>query len=798
MINLAEIQKNFMRIYYRVLFSILFVFITVKYSFSQLTLYVSPNGGTTAKGTIEDPFNSLQIAIGNAAQQSGQHVVIYLRGGTYYLDTTVVINATRFTPASLSIKSYQQEQAVISAGRRLQLTWEPYRNGIYMAKVPKGISFERLYLNDTLQVLARYPNYDSAARVFHGTAADAISPERVRRWKHPEGGYVHALHAHEWGGFHYRITGTDSQGNLQLEGGWQNNRPNKMHALYRFVENIFEELDTAGEWYLDQNKSILYYYPLHPGKLSHSVVEVSNLKNSIELRGTSKSPLKNIKIEGIRFAHNERTFMDTKEPLLRSDWTIYRGGALLLVGTEACKISDCIFGGIGGNAIMLSNYNKRDTVSGCHIYNTGANAICFIGSTNAVRSPSFKYEQFVPFEKMDKMHGPATGDFPSICIANNNLIHDPGEIEKQSTGVEIEIASSITVSHNSIYNTPRAGINIGDGCFGGHIIEYNDVFNTVRETGDHGSFNSWGRDRYWSPDRRYMDSIVKLYPWLITLDARKQNIIRNNRFRCDHGWDIDLDDGSTNYYIYNNLCLNGGIKLREGFYRRVENNILINNSFHPHVWFKKSGDVFRKNIVMKKYAPIQITWWGKQVDYNLFPDKNALAYSQANGTDSHSVFGDPVFIDPAHGDFRVAESSPALTLGFQNFAMDNFGVQSPTLKKIAKQPLIPLLITDPVLEKKSATVTFLGGTIKSVDGAGDRSAYGLPDETGVIVISAPENSLLFLSGLKPNDVIRNADEKPVNNIRDLMDIYQSANWRGHIPVKIFRNQQEMEVELKTK
>ena len=27
-------------------------------------------------------------------------------------------------------------------------------------------------------------------------------------------------------------------------------------------------------------------------------------------------------------------------------------------------------------------------------------------------------------------------------------------------------------------------------------------------------------------------------------DAMHTTIIRNNRFRCDHGWDIDLDDGS--------------------------------------------------------------------------------------------------------------------------------------------------------------------------------------------------------------------------------------------------------------
>jgi hypothetical protein len=59
------------------------------------------------------------------------------------------------------------------------------------------------------------------------------------------------------------------------------------------------------------------------------------------------------------------------------------------------------------------------------------------------------------------------------------------------------MAQDITVRHCSIYDVPRAGINIGDGCWGGHVIEFCDIFDTVKETGDHGSFNSWGRDRYW-------------------------------------------------------------------------------------------------------------------------------------------------------------------------------------------------------------------------------------------------------------------------------------------------------------
>lgn len=73
-----------------------------------------------------------------------------------------------------------------------------------------------------------------------------------------------------------------------------------------------------------------------------------------------------------------------------------------------------------------------------------------------------------------------------------------------------------------------------------------------------------------------------------------KNIIRHNRWRCDHGWDIDLDDGSSQYEVYNNLLLNGGLKFREGYNRTATNNIIINNSFHPHVWYKESGDVFTK------------------------------------------------------------------------------------------------------------------------------------------------------------------------------------------------------------
>jgi len=41
------------------------------------------------------------------------------------------------------------------------------------------------------------------------------------------------------------------------------------------------------------------------------------------------------------------------------------------------------------------------------------------------------------------------------------------------------------------------------------------------------------------------------------------------------------------------------------------------------------------------------------------------------------VVADPMFMDPANGDFRVKPESPALKLGFKNFPMDQFGLRQP-------------------------------------------------------------------------------------------------------------------------
>jgi hypothetical protein len=680
----------------------------------------------------------------------------------------------------------------VSGSVVLNLKWTVYKNGIWQAKVGKKLIFDELFVNGQLQHMARYPNYNPAARFLGGTAADAISKERVARWKSPEGGYVHALHPCEWGDVHYLIIGKDKKGDLILKGGWQNNRPMGMHKKYRFVENIFEELDTVNEWFYNKKTQILYYYPPKGLDLKTAKIEAPQIAHLFEFRGTATQPVRNITVEGLTLTQTLRIFMKNKEPLLRSDWTIYRGGAVFFEGAEDCFLKNCTLHNLGGNAVSFSDFNRYCTVSGCLVSDIGASAFCFVGDPKAVRSPCFNYYQFVPLDKMDRTPGPKTDNYPTKCKVYNNLMFNLGQVEKQSAGVELSMCQSITVSHNTIYDVPRAGINVSEGTWGGHIIEYNDVFNTVKESGDHGSFNSWGRDRYWRADKKVMDSIVENNFNLALLDVVKPIIIQNNRMRCDHGWDIDLDDGSSNYIIRNNLCLNGGIKLREGVDRVVENNIMINNTFHPHVWFKNCNDIFRQNIVSMGYKPINVESWGKEVDYNVFPDSASLKAAQDRGTDKHSVCGRLEFVNPRAGDFRLKAGSIAFSVGFKNFAMDSFGVVSSRLKAQAKKAPIPSVH---VCEKMATDeiIDFMGAKVKNLNTLDERSATGMDSTGGVFVVKVTAGSVAA-GFVQANDVILSFHNREISNLRDLLEARMSVIG-SNTEVVIFRNQKIEKIEV---
>jgi hypothetical protein len=762
------------------LITILLLLLTIAANAAEI--HVRPDGAV----------RTLAEAQREARKDKAATVVVH--AGAYYLPEMLVFTAA---DSGTTYVAAPGEKPVISGGMKLDLQWQPYKDGIMQAKTPSGLAIDQLFVNGQRQMMARYPNYDPNVRPYGGYAADAFSKERAARWADPVGGYIHAMHRAHWGGYHYRITGKNDKGEITYEGGWQNNRQMGMHKEHRFVENIFEELDAPGEWFHNAKNGTLYYYPSLPATggtrsvasvgsghdgawpsteaavnfLNKATIEVVRLRHLVEFNGA-----KNVTLRGFVFQHAARTFMDVKEPLLRSDWTIYRGGAVLFNRAEDCTVADCEFDQLGGNAIFVNGYNRRIRIVGCDIHDTGASAVAFVGESKSVRNPLFEYNQRQDYAAIDKTPGPKTEDYPADCVVEDCLIRHVGVVEKQATGVELSMALGITLRHCSIYDASRAGINVSEGTFGGHVIEFCDVFDTVRETGDHGSFNSWGRDRFWGLKNAPADELPKL----ALLDVVKPNVIRNSRWRCDHGWDVDLDDGSSNYEIYNNLFLHGGLKLREGFHRRVWNNIAVNNTLHPHVWYENSGDIVTNNIWMGVYRPAamkaDLKKWGRVVDYNLFTTTDADRTKFTNkGCDEHSLVGDAMFVDPAKGDYRVKDNSPVLKLGFKNFPMDQFGVQKPELKKIARTPELPVpgvpAVAGTKPEQRATAVaiatTWQGAVVRNLEGE-EYSAFGVSKESGGVHLkTVPAASCLAQAGLQTDDLIQGVNGKAVHTVAEL-------------------------------
>ena len=182
----------------------------------DISIFVSPNGDDGNPGTALEPlrtFRAAQLAAREVKKQRSSELSVYFRAGTYYLPETVV-----FTPedsgapeAPVVYTSYPGEHVVLSGGSRIEPHWTPYRDGILQTPVPPGTQTDQLFVNGKRQVLARYPNYEPNAKYLNGWAEDAISPERVKRWADPRGGYIHALHEYLWGSLHYEITGTDAE-----------------------------------------------------------------------------------------------------------------------------------------------------------------------------------------------------------------------------------------------------------------------------------------------------------------------------------------------------------------------------------------------------------------------------------------------------------------------------------------------------------------------------------------------------------------------------------------------------------
>jgi hypothetical protein len=674
-------------------------------------IYVAPFGNDTNDGSISSPLATLAAARDRAdtLKSGATPVTVFLRGGTYYLSAPVVFGPSNSGTASAPIlySAYQSEKPVLSGGIKVTPSWSVYSGKIMVSTIATGLKIDQLFLNGKRQILCRYPNFDSS-QYLDGYNPDCISAAKVASWQNPiEGpGYLRGLHTNLWGGESYVITAKNSDNTVTLTWVGDNSQGNKLHATYRMVENIFEELDAPGEWFYRKSTGQLYFYPPDGTDLSTAAIELASQDELMTIRGTTSQPVRYLQFKGLTFTHTYRTlFSQPYVPLLAGDWTIARAGAVFIENAENIRVDNCFFDQIGGNGIFINGYNKNHVIANNTFIDGGATCVAICGLMSSARcARSLRGTS----DCTDRTPGPLTTDYPSSITVENNLMDHLGRFEKQTSGVCISASMNDTVRHNTICRCPRAGINLTDGCWGGHEICYNWVYKAVLESLDHGPFNSWGRDRnmVWSSDTSTTE-----------LDAMYATNIHHNRLEAGPPlFGVDLDDGSSNYNVHDNLLIGVGLKLWHHRHNRYVNNIIVSGGVtEMHDVYANSGDYYAHNITYDTCVysfccfadmssagiPTEVAARVPVFDSNciwsmgrtpkmvawLMRDSVTTTWSNwlAAGLDAHSQLADPQFVDTAkvfrpgyvpRGDYGVKPTSPALALGFKNFPMDSFGVMS--------------------------------------------------------------------------------------------------------------------------
>jgi len=170
--------------------------------------------------------------------------------------------------------------------------------------------------------------------------------------------------------------------------------------------------------------------------LKNAVVEATRLRALVEFRGDEEHPVKWITLRGLVFRQAARTVMDTKEPLLRSDWAICRCGAIFFNGAEDCVLEDSFIDQVGGNAVFVTITIAVFTVRGTQIARAGASGICFVGDPQARAVRCSTMGGFNGLTKLIARPDRKSDNYPADCLVDDCLIQLDRRVEKQTAGVE--------------------------------------------------------------------------------------------------------------------------------------------------------------------------------------------------------------------------------------------------------------------------------------------------------------------------------------------------------------------------
>lgn len=304
---------------------------------------------------------------------------------------------------------------------------------------------------------------------------------RLAGWTNPEAAVVNSFTNTYWGSWHWSVGGVnETSGSIGFSAGGVQARDDDGGQRF-FIENIFQELDFPGEWFVDATTSTLFYCANGTAPPPSGGWVAGQLKNIVSLVGTPAAPVVDVALMGLTFEHTESTMLDPFTAPSGGDWFFQDNGAVRFSGTVNCSVSGSLFINLGGTGVMISGRNRLAQVNDSEFLWLGDAAVISAGLSGDRHDNSFS----VP----DTAYGEGV-------ILSRNLAHEFGVIIKQTGFYYHALTANATIIENVFFNGPRAGININDDFAGGSLIARNLAFNLVRETSDHVSTvgaGGWGQ-----------------------------------------------------------------------------------------------------------------------------------------------------------------------------------------------------------------------------------------------------------------------------------------------------------------
>lgn len=475
---------------------LIFFFRPLMFSGAGRVIIASPDGG----GERCSLFAPCGLAEAQAAARTAEvngDVLIYLRGGTYAIESTWNFNASDSGKAGnwTIYRAYPGETPVLSGGVEIG-GWEAGVDGIYAATWD-GPAFRQLYADEQRMTRARTPNRENNTDMgpYLRPQAWRLSQAQIAVLTADAEGVplnagVEMVVASHWHQYRLRPTGFTLDG----ERTWVDfSEPERSEPAFGHIarldaglkvstdesyywENALEFLDQPGEWYLDQVVGRVYFLPPEKQDPNKMKVIVPMTETLLAVNGAER-----LRFEGLTLAYS--TWL---RPSLKG-----------YVTWQAALMSSSGADGAFPGMVYITAAQAVELM-GCTLRHAGMHGLVTSGATRNLNITSNLFEDLSAGGIMLDVNADPEGGSRDDRITDN-VVRTAGRDYSDAVGIWASFPNGLVLEHNDIYNLPYSGISVGwrwdprPTAAGNNLIQANLIHHVLQKMDDGGAIYTLGR-----------------------------------------------------------------------------------------------------------------------------------------------------------------------------------------------------------------------------------------------------------------------------------------------------------------